>query len=283
MFKRLYIDPLPLRWGAIFVLMAALWSLAGAAFAFDPQGIVVIRRAAGGCSGTDFTAFSTLEAHYPFDSEWPDSTANSNDLTESGVVSLETTTIVEGTGSADFSVGGGGDDLRIAETAMAAGHPVESTASTTGDMTYVVRARFITGDMGAFVKLIHPSDSFTDGMAVYKDASDFPACAVQFSAATWSSALSVDTWYSIACRWDSSDTAAELSLVVNGTEQANVNKDDHGVCEAADTLCMIFGANEFGSHNLQGFMDETLVFSEALSDAQLLDLHNDGAYGCGLP
>ena len=241
---------------------------------------------AGGCAGTDFTAYGTLEAHWTLDANtWLDETANNNDLTEITTdVGQEGTIKEEGTNSADFS-GATATNARLVldEADMAAGMPTESSASTTGDLTYAFRLNFADINTGAYVQFFHPSNWNDHGPIIAKDTDDYFTISSQFDNCEWTTAVTASTWYHLGLRYTSADTADELSLVVDDVERCSVNDDAHGVCPASQSGCLNLGTGTEGANEFEGYMDEVLILSASLDLTEFTSLHANGADGCGLP
>lgn len=246
------------------------------------QGFIPLRRAdAGGCAGEDFTDDADLELLLTMETEWTDTSGNGDDFTETGTVTQETTTVAEGSNSLDPNCATQNcvNYISIDEGDLVTTNPFSNSASTTGDYLVVFRVHPVDDDVSASKWLIWTAEGSSDGVFSGFNGSTITWCG-GVACSTSTTTITTGSWWHVALRYTSADTADEMSILIDGVEEDSDNADSHGVCESAESECLRLPQDV---NTLNGFLDEVAVFSGSRTDAQILDMATNGLDGCGLP
>lgn len=240
-----------------------------------------------GGDGEDFTDGSgeTPMAYWYFDDASEatrlDETANNVDLAD-GNTSVDKDTVIykEGTGGAKF-VKADSTILSIANASLPAGFPFKSGGSTTtatiGGWLYLPDAYT---DLDVVLQM---EPAGTDGgfhLILSYGKIRFQVRNTDYSSAEAESNanLSTETWYHVVGRLQAD---GRVSIFINGVEQTDV-VDNSAKTPGQCATPLAFGSRDTNSDRyVSATMDEWFVFSEALSDAQILDIATYGLTGLG--
>jgi len=228
-------------------------------------------------SGENFTdgTGTTMEAYWLFeDTNWLDETANNNDLTATGTISLDANK-KEGTYSAKLE-NANSEQFNITDANCSSGFPGKSGEVTT-DFTYGMWVNFWE-DPADLAGQILTKRGGLDGWYLDMLSSKFRFGAYDAGDA-WdviyaNDACVKDTWYHVVIRWKGS-TDDELAMFVNGVKQ---NSPGTLTNLAESNGDFIIGANPWGS-NASILVDEVFVCSSALTDGQIADIYAFGLSG----
>ena len=241
-----------------------------------------------GGGGEDFTdgTDETPMAYWYFDDASEatrlDETANNVDLADGNTsVDKDTTIYKQGTGGAKF-VKADSTVLSIANASLPAGFPFKSGGSTTTatiggwlylpvaytDLDVVLQMEPAGTDGGFHLILSYGAVKFQVRNTDYSNAE-----------AESNSDLSSETWYHVVGRLQAD---GRVSIFINGVEQTDVvdnSEKTPGQCATP----LAFGSRDTSSDRyVSATMDEWFVFSEALTDAEILDIATYGLTGLGL-
>jgi len=191
-----------------------------------------------------------------------DESVNTNNLTDNN-------TVLFGTGqfgnAADFELSNS-EYLSITDGS-------QSGLDVTGDITFGLWYKPET--VGIQASLIGKSGTSkgynlqarTDNTVLCLSSSDGSAFDGQFFSTT---TLTISTWYHIVCRISSTT----MTIWIDGTQETGSDTTNGSINNS--TAVFMLGANDAPTNFTDGLVDDAFIFSEALSEAQIDDIKDNG-------